>query len=95
MLDLRTKFAVVLCVCHAAVALPQAASSSATAPAGAVSTGVPSITLSTSIASPTEPLTNVLPSQEPLPPVQAWCPSQIFCAGSVRLSSTRPTRKSC
>ncbi|KZT11812.1 glycoside hydrolase family 37 protein [Laetiporus sulphureus 93-53] len=24
-----------------------------------------------------------VPSEEPLPPVQAWCPSQIFCAGDL------------
>ncbi|KAL4242581.1 Trehalase, partial [Abortiporus biennis] len=53
------------------------------APQGAVSTGVPSITLSTVIASPTAPLTNPLPTQVPLPPVQPWCPSEIFCAGSL------------
>lgn len=58
-------------------ALPQAASSDAE------STGVPSITLSTTVAAPTAPLTNDLPSQVALPPVQAWCPSQIFCAGNV------------
>ncbi|TCD65786.1 hypothetical protein EIP91_002225 [Steccherinum ochraceum] len=61
-------------------AVPQ----SATAPPGA-STGVPSITLSTVVASPTAPLTQAVPlaSQVPLPPTQPWCPSQIFCAGSL------------
>ncbi|KAF5346662.1 hypothetical protein D9758_013212 [Tetrapyrgos nigripes] len=41
----------------------------------------PSITLSTVIASPSAPLSQPLPSQVPLPPKQAWCPSEIFCAG--------------
>jgi hypothetical protein len=39
--------------------------------------------VTTSVASPTAPLTAILPSQVPLPPVQAWCPSEIFCAGAV------------
>ncbi|KAH8114772.1 trehalase [Phellopilus nigrolimitatus] len=44
---------------------------------------VPSITLSTTVPSPTVPLTDDLPSQAALPMVQAWCPSEIFCAGSL------------
>ncbi|OBZ71163.1 Trehalase [Grifola frondosa] len=54
--------------------MPQAVSSSA---------ALPSITVSTAVASPTVPLSSTLPSQVPLPPVQAWCPSQIFCAGAL------------
>lgn len=61
---------------------PQAASS-ATVPSGAVTTGVPSITISTAVASPSVPLESLLPSQVPLPPKQAWCPSEIFCAGQL------------
>ncbi|KAI6038228.1 glycoside hydrolase family 37 protein [Pisolithus marmoratus] len=33
--------------------------------------------------SPTAPLTATLPSQAPLPPVQPWCISQIFCPGAI------------
>ncbi|KAH9891900.1 glycoside hydrolase [Cubamyces lactineus] len=55
-------------------ALPQGPLSSATAP---------SITLSTAVASPSAPLSSPVPSQVPLPPTQAWCPSRIFCAGSL------------
>ena len=64
-------------------ALPQA-STSATSPPG-VDTGVPSITLSTAVASPTGSSSQALPSQVALPPVQPWCPSEIFCAGDVRV----------
>ncbi len=73
-LNMRPTFISVLCLLSTVHALPQAD----------VSTETPSITLSTSIASPTVPLTNTIPSQVPLPPTQAWCPSQIFCAGEVR-----------
>ncbi|KAI0329049.1 glycoside hydrolase [Cubamyces sp. BRFM 1775] len=59
---------------HGVRALPQGALSSATAP---------SITLSTAVASPSAPLSSAVPSQVPLPPTQAWCPSRIFCAGSL------------
>ena len=45
------------------------------------STGVPTITVKTAIPSATAPTSNSLPSQAPLPPKQAWCPSEIFCAG--------------
>ncbi|PPQ65887.1 hypothetical protein CVT26_000907 [Gymnopilus dilepis] len=54
--------------------------STATGPV-ALSTGVPSITLSTAVASATAATSSQLPSQVPLPPKQAWCPSEIFCAG--------------
>lgn len=67
-----------LCLLEAAVALPQ------TQTAPGTSTGAPSLTYSTVVASPTVSLTNALPSQVPLPPKQDWCPSEIFCAGQVR-----------
>lgn len=51
----------------------------------AQSTGVPSITLVTSTPTPTAPVSNVLPSQAPLPPKQDWCLSSVFCAGAVSL----------
>jgi alpha,alpha-trehalase len=38
----------------------------------------------TAVASPTASLSATLPSQVPLPPPQAWCPSKIFCPGAVR-----------
>ncbi|KDR82546.1 hypothetical protein GALMADRAFT_220535 [Galerina marginata CBS 339.88] len=61
-----------------------AAQSSATATAPvAVSTAVPSITVATAVPSPTAALSSPLPSQVALPPKQAWCPSEIFCAGSL------------
>lgn len=41
------------------------------------------ITVSTAVPSPTASLDVPLPSQAPLPPKQAWCPSDIFCAGSL------------
>ncbi|KAJ3917985.1 glycoside hydrolase family 37 protein [Lentinula edodes] len=49
----------------------------------AASTSVSQISVTTSIASPTASLSASIPSQYPLPPVQDWCPSQIFCAGAV------------
>ncbi|KAI0298093.1 glycoside hydrolase [Multifurca ochricompacta] len=75
-----TKWAILAHVIHATRAVPQA--STTTAPAG-VTTGVPTITLATSVASPTASLTATLPSQVALPPVQAWCPSEIFCPGAL------------
>ncbi|KIP05208.1 glycoside hydrolase family 37 protein [Phlebiopsis gigantea 11061_1 CR5-6] len=59
-------------------AMPQASSTLADA-----SIGTPSITFSTAVASPSVPLTNALPSQIPLAPLQPWCPSEIFCAGEI------------
>lgn len=48
-----------------------------------IQTAVPTLTISTSVPSPTAPLTATVPSQASLPPVQAWCIGQIFCAGSL------------
>lgn len=42
-----------------------------------------STSVATSTPSVTAVLTDPLPSQAALPPVQTWCPSQIFCAGKV------------
>jgi hypothetical protein len=47
---------------------------------------IPSVSMTTqvtSVASPTASLGAILPSQVPLPPLQAWCPSKIFCPGAV------------
>ncbi|KAI0917618.1 hypothetical protein AcW1_007218 [Taiwanofungus camphoratus] len=70
----------VLCLLHAVLALPQAASSST---AQGMTLNTSSVTISTAVPSPSAPLSSVLPSQVPLPPVQAWCPSEIFCAGAL------------
>lgn len=70
-------------------ALPQG-TETATSPSE-TSTGVPTITVSTAVPSPTAPLTNTLPSQAPLPPRQEWCPSEIFCAGTVSRPDHHPT----
>ena len=43
----------------------------------------PTLTFSTAVASPSSPASSLLPSQAALPPTQPWCPSEIFCAGSV------------
>jgi len=48
-----------------------------------VSTGTPTVTVATAIPSASAPLDQQLPSQAALPPKQAWCPSDIFCAGAV------------
>ena len=75
---------------HASIgvsALPQGTQSSGTVTSSeslvGTSTGVPTITVSTAVPSPSASLGSVLPSQAALPPVQAWCPSEIFCAGPV------------
>lgn len=39
--------------------------------------------IATSTPSVTAGLTDPLPSQAALPPVQTWCPSEIFCAGKI------------
>ncbi|KAF9568772.1 trehalase [Agrocybe pediades] len=55
-----------------------ASQATATAPG---STGVTPLTVATAVPSPSAPLDSPLPSQVALPPKQAWCPSEIFCAG--------------
>jgi alpha,alpha-trehalase len=48
-------------------------------------TAPPSLTFTTAIPSATTSDGAVLPSQVALPPKQPWCPSEIFCAGSVSI----------
>lgn len=56
------------------------------------SDAVPTITVQTAVPSPSASLGDTLPSQVPLPPKQAWCPSEIFCPGAVRgLTLNEPT----
>jgi hypothetical protein len=64
-------------------------SSSATSVSGSgtptsTSSGNPDTSITTATPSVTAQLTAPLPSQAALPPAQAWCRSQIFCAGKVR-----------
>lgn len=75
------KLAALVGLARYAHAMPQAETT--TAPA---TTGVPTLTYSTAVASPTVPLSDLVPSQFPLPPVQGWCMGQIFCPGSVSLT---------
>ncbi|KAJ7611950.1 trehalase [Mycena polygramma] len=42
---------------------------------------VSQVTVATAVATPSGSASALLPSQAPLPPTQAWCPSEIFCAG--------------
>ncbi|PFH54014.1 glycoside hydrolase family 37 protein [Amanita thiersii Skay4041] len=49
----------------------------------AQSSGSSSSTVATAVPSPTASLTSQLPSQVALPPKQDWCPSEIFCPGSL------------
>ncbi|CCM03727.1 uncharacterized protein FIBRA_05873 [Fibroporia radiculosa] len=67
--------ATLFCLLHAVVAAPQATTTGA-------DTTLPSITTQTATASAATPSAPI-PSEEPLPPVQAWCPSQIFCPGAI------------
>lgn len=46
-------------------------------------TALPTLTISTAVASPSASLGATLPAQAPLPPTQGWCIGQIFCAGSL------------
>ncbi|KAG1784945.1 glycoside hydrolase family 37 protein [Suillus plorans] len=46
-------------------------------------TALPTLTISTAVASPSASLGATLPSQASLPPTQGWCIGQIFCAGSL------------
>ncbi|KAF8895253.1 glycoside hydrolase family 37 protein, partial [Infundibulicybe gibba] len=39
--------------------------------------------VSTAVATPSGSAGAAIPSQAPLPPKQSWCPSEIFCAGSL------------
>ncbi|PCH40410.1 glycoside hydrolase family 37 protein [Wolfiporia cocos MD-104 SS10] len=72
---MRLSAASVLCLgLGAARALPQTATSP--------SDSVIATTVSTAVASASAPAAAVA-SQEPLPPVQPWCPSQIFCADAL------------
>ncbi|KIK69866.1 glycoside hydrolase family 37 protein [Collybiopsis luxurians FD-317 M1] len=57
------------------------AQSTLTPPPG--STSVSQISVTTATPSPTAPLASLVPSQDPLPPSQPWCPSEIFCAGAL------------
>jgi len=46
-------------------------------------TAPPILTVTTAIPSATASDNVVLPSQADLPPEQPWCPSEVFCPGSV------------
>lgn len=59
------------------------AQSSLSTSSGTLSTAPPTTTIATAVPSPSSPLASPLPSQVALPPKQAWCLSQIFCAGSL------------
>ncbi|KAF5315219.1 hypothetical protein D9619_007257 [Psilocybe cf. subviscida] len=56
---------------------------SATATSPPLSTAVPSLTIATASPVATASLSQTLPSQVALSPKQAWCPSDIFCAGAL------------
>jgi alpha,alpha-trehalase len=77
-MSMSLKAAVIAGLVHSVLAVPAVISSSA------AGTGVPTLTISTSVASPSASLSATLPAQAPLPPTQDWCIGQIFCAGSVR-----------
>ncbi|KAG2140240.1 glycoside hydrolase family 37 protein [Suillus bovinus] len=73
------KVAVVAGLVHTILAATTS-STTTTAPGTA---SVPTLTISTAVASPSVSLGATLPSQAPLPPTQGWCIGQIFCAGSL------------
>ncbi|KZT28701.1 glycoside hydrolase family 37 protein [Neolentinus lepideus HHB14362 ss-1] len=62
-------------------AAPQAAVTTVTSTSPDLSASTASV--STAVASPSAPLSATLPSQVALPSRQSWCPSEIFCAGSL------------
>ncbi|KAI6107675.1 glycoside hydrolase family 37 protein [Pisolithus croceorrhizus] len=74
------KWVALVSLLRLALAAPQVPTTTTT---NFVETSVPTLTISTSVPSPTVPLTATLPSQAPLPPVQPWCIGQIFCPGAV------------
>ncbi|KAJ6455467.1 trehalase [Mycena sanguinolenta] len=45
------------------------------------SVSVSQVVVTTEVATPSGAASSVLPTQAALPPTQAWCPSQVFCAG--------------
>ncbi|KAG1810845.1 glycoside hydrolase family 37 protein [Suillus subaureus] len=73
------KAAVIAGLVHTILAASTNTSTTTTAPG----TAVPTLTISTAVASPSASLGATLPSQAPLPPTQGWCIGQIFCAGSL------------
>ena len=79
----------------------RAVTSQSTSTAAAPTTP-PNVTATTAVPSPTASLASSLPSQDPLPSKQAWCPSEIFCPGAVRwfqshggICATHSTFHSC
>ena len=61
----------------------------------AQSTEAPTLTVSTVVASPSAATSAPIASQSVSPPVpQAWCPSEIFCAGEVS-GCACPDRPTC
>ncbi|KAJ7776820.1 glycoside hydrolase family 37 protein [Mycena maculata] len=48
-----------------------------------IPTSVSQVVVTTVTATPSPAASALVPSQVALPPTQAWCPSQIFCAGSL------------
>ncbi|KAG1835758.1 glycoside hydrolase family 37 protein [Suillus subalutaceus] len=77
--SLNLKAAVIAGLVPTILAAATNTSTTTTAPG----TAVPTLTISTAVASPSAPLGATLPSQAPLPPTQGWCIGQIFCAGSL------------
>ncbi|KAG1829861.1 glycoside hydrolase family 37 protein [Suillus variegatus] len=77
MMVLSLKVALVAGLVHTILAAT--ISSTSTTPG----TALPTLTISTAVASPSASLGATLPSQAPLPPTQGWCIGQIFCAGSL------------
>lgn len=89
---MRTTFTTLAALVRIALAQSGATSGTPTTLTSLVSasgSSVPTIVVSTAIASASAPAAP-LPSQVPLPPKQAWCPSDIYCAGPVRRLPPRP-----
>ncbi|KAJ6554990.1 glycoside hydrolase family 37 protein [Mycena vulgaris] len=81
-LKMLSTFAAVACILHGTAAQSSGTARVGTSAAPLQST-VSQVVVATAVATPSGSASAVVPSQASLPPAQPWCPSPIFCAGSL------------